>query len=123
MPILCFLYYYILVVQILIRSSDTSNSSFIVQDCFCNSGLLVFPYEDNNCPFQENPSAIILWSLEGFLGVLWQSGPLMGLHQAHSDLLKVTSKFDIAFLLALKVRGLARSTYNRELDKIILPFS
>ena len=67
--------------------------------------------------------AIILWSLEGFLGVLWQSGPLMGLHQAHSDLLKVTSKFDIAFLLALKVRGLTKRTSNREPDKIILPFS
>lgn len=42
----------------------------------------------------------------------------MWLHQAHSDLLKVTSKFDIAFRLALKARGLAKRTYDQELDKI-----
>ena len=40
--------------------------------------------------------AIILWSLEGVLGVLWQNGPLLSLYQAHSDLLKLTSNFDIA---------------------------
>ena len=41
--------------------------------------------------------AIILWSLEGVLGVLWQNGLLMWLHQANSDLLKVTFRFDITF--------------------------
>lgn len=46
----------------------------------------------------------------------------MWFYQAHSGLLKVTSKFEISFHLLLKVRGLARRTYNRKLDKIILPF-
>jgi hypothetical protein len=41
----------------------------------------------------------------------------MWLHQAHSDLLKASSKFDIDFHLSLKVRVLARRTYNREPDK------
>ena len=54
--------------------------------------------------------AIILWSLEGFLGVLWQSGPLMGLHQAHSDLFKVSKMFEIAFHLDIKMRSLAKRT-------------
>lgn len=54
---------------------------------------------------------IIPWSLEGVLG--------MWLHQAHSDLLKVTFKFEIAFCLALKVRGLAR-TCNREPFSLIV---
>jgi hypothetical protein len=67
--------------------------------------------------------AIILWSFKGVLGVLWQNGPLMWLHQAHCDLVKVTSEFETAFCLALKARGLARRIYNREPDKIILPFS
>lgn len=40
--------------------------------------------------------AIILWSLKRVIGVLWQNGPLLWLYQAHSDLLKLTSNFDIA---------------------------
>lgn len=46
--------------------------------------------------------AIILWTSRGFLGALWQGDPLMWLHQAHSDLQKVTSKFDQLFQLGLK---------------------
>lgn len=48
--------------------------------------------------------------------MLRQNGPLMWLPQAHSDLFKVTSEFDIAFHLALKARDLARRTYNRGLE-------
>ena len=66
---------------------------------------------------------MILWSLEGILGVSWQNGSLMWLHQASYDLLKVYSKCKIVFCLALKERGLARGTYNSKPDKIILPFS
>lgn len=46
--------------------------------------------------------------------MLRQNGPVIWLLQAHSDLLKVTSEFDIAFRLALKTRGLAK--YNRGLE-------
>jgi hypothetical protein len=53
-----------------------------------------------------------LWSLEEVLGMLWQNGPLVWLYQAYCDLIKVASKFEIKFCLALKVRGLARRTYN-----------
>jgi hypothetical protein len=65
---------------------------------------------------------IMLWFLEGVFGVSWQNGPFMWFHQTHSDLFKVTPKFEIAFCLALKVRGLAR-TYNSKPDKLILIFS
>jgi hypothetical protein len=42
MPIPCSFYYYFSVVQLKIRDSDTSSSSFIVQDCFIYHEFLVF---------------------------------------------------------------------------------
>lgn len=56
--------------------------------------------------------AIILWSLEKTLVMLWQNGPPIWLCQAYSDSLKVTSKLEIASCLALKARGLAKGIYN-----------
>jgi hypothetical protein len=32
--------------------SDTSSSSFIVQDCFSHPMPFVYPYETENCPFK-----------------------------------------------------------------------
>lgn len=66
--------------------------------------------------------AIILWTIEGILGVLWQTGPLMWIHQAHSDLHKITSKSDISFALGLKAHIAAHRIYSREPDKLTLPF-
>lgn len=54
---------------------------------------------------------IILWTSRGFLGALWQAGPLMWLHL---DLHKVTSKSDQSFQLGLKVCLLAKRTYLEE---------
>jgi hypothetical protein len=42
-------YYDCSVVQLEIRDSDTSRSSFIVQDSFSYPELFVFPYEVENC--------------------------------------------------------------------------
>ena len=42
MPIPCSFYYYRCEVELKIRDGDISGSSFIVQDCFSDPGLLFF---------------------------------------------------------------------------------
>ena len=44
--------YYCSVVQLEVRDSDISRSSFIVQAHFSNSGVFVFPYEVKHCSFK-----------------------------------------------------------------------
>ena len=44
----CF-YYYSYIIQPEIWDGDTSNSSFIIQDCFSYPGYFVFPYEIEIC--------------------------------------------------------------------------
>lgn len=46
--------------------------------------------------------AIILWCLEGVLGVLWLNGLLMWLYQAHYDLFKVTQSLRLPSALPLR---------------------
>jgi hypothetical protein len=46
----------------------------------------------------------------------------MCLHQAHSDLFKVSKMFEIAFHLDIKMRSLAKRTYKSEPAIKILPF-
>ena len=45
----CSFYDYCSVVQLEVGDSDTSRSSFIVQDSFSYLGFLVFLYEDESC--------------------------------------------------------------------------
>ena len=60
-PIVCSFYHYCSVVQLEVRDGDSSQSSFIVQDCFAYPDFLfvcwfvcsfVFPYEVENCSFK-----------------------------------------------------------------------
>jgi hypothetical protein len=62
-PIPCSFHYYGSVVQLEIKDSDTSSSSFIVQDCFRYSRLFVISYEVENFLFKDCKE--LCWNFNG----------------------------------------------------------
>jgi hypothetical protein len=62
-PILCGFYHHCSVVQLEVRNSDSSRSSFIVENSFHNSGSFVFPYEVENCSFHVCEE--LIWNFDG----------------------------------------------------------
>lgn len=64
---------------------------------------------------------LVLCMPKGVLGAFCQEGPLMWLHQSHTDLYILTSKFDQTFQLGLKMM-FAQRTYRKEPYKLVFPF-
>ena len=58
----CF-YYYSSIVQLDVKNSDASRSSFIVQDCFSFPRFFAFPYQVEYCSFQVCEE--LCWDFDG----------------------------------------------------------